>query len=590
MVQFVANKIAEWSLSTGVDEATLKLAICLFASFPLNAILKRFPDRDVTLKNCYVVTVSMIYLFVICDLYSGFRTLFISSCFTFFITRYLNSNLMPLINFTFVMGHLALNHLSLQFFQDYDSTKIDITGAQMVLVMKLSAFGWNVHDGRQPESELTPAQKNRAVKEHPSFLSFMSFAFFYPSLLTGPSFELVDYQQWLNSEMFSDLPESKKPGKKRKRAIPKSGKVAFYRVCQAIGWLLIWQKSNGYVQMSYLFEKDFLSQNFVSKVWYLYVLGFSYRLKYYAAWTISEASCIVCGLGYNGYDHETKTILWNRVQNIDIWGVESAQNIHVVLSAWNQNTNKWLKNYVYLRTVKKGKKPGFRSTLATFLTSAFWHGTRPGYYLAFATGAIVQTCNRMYRRNLRPMFLEADGITPKENKFWYDVASYIATQAALSYMVQPFMILDFKKSLYVWGTVYYYVHIIMALTIFAFAGPFKMQIKAYLQKHVPVQKESVTQIIKEKAENESQDDVHLGIPEANFDDPDFVNKLAKELEDIKQDMKDWQDRNGPELEEENLRRAFAKLSADLEDFKKEAKADIERRRAAREENKGKKTK
>ena len=69
-----------------------------------------------------------------------------------------------------------------------------------------------------------------------------------------------------------------------------------------------------------------------------------------------------------------------------------------------------------------------------------------------------------------------------------------------------------------------------------------------------------------------------------------MNKLAKELEDIKQDMKDWQDRNGPELEEENLRRAFAKLSADLEDFKKEAKADIERRRAAREENKGKKTK
>jgi lysophospholipid acyltransferase len=582
-MKFVADKIAQWSGATGVDEATLKMAICLFASFPLNAILKRFPDKSVFLKNVYIVTISMTYLFVICDLYSGFRTLFISTSFTYLITRYLKSDLMPILNFIFVMGHLALNHLSLQFFQDYESTKIDITGAQMVLVMKLSGFGWNVHDGRQPESELSADQKNRAVKEHPSFLNFMSYAFFYPCLLTGPSCEFNDYQQWLNSEMFSDLPESKRPGKNRKRAIPKSGRVAFYRVCQAIGWLLIWQKSADWVQMSYLFDPNFLLHNIFYKLWYLYALGFTYRLKYYAAWTISEASCIVCGLGYNGYDKETKTILWNRVQNIDIWGVESAQNIHIVLSAWNQNTNKWLKNYVYLRTVKKGKKPGFRSTLATFLTSAFWHGTRPGYYLSFATGALAQSCNRMYRRHIRPIFLEADEITPIPSKLFYDVICYVVTQVSLAYLVQPFMILDLKQSLYIWGSTYYCVHIGMAITIFAFSGPFKNQVKSFFQQYMPKQtKGSVTDIIKEKKETDQSEEMHLGIPEANFEDPDMIKKISGELEDIKNDLQKWQDEKGPEHEGENLRKAVENLTTDLEELKEAAKHELEASRAKRQ--------
>ena len=33
------------------------------------------------------------------------------------------------------------------------------------------------------------------------------------------------------------------------------------------------------------------------------------------------------------------------------------------------NTNRWLKNYVYLRVTPKGKKPGFRSSMSTFGTS-----------------------------------------------------------------------------------------------------------------------------------------------------------------------------------------------------------------------------
>ena len=48
---------------------------------------------------------------------------------------------MPWINFLFLMIHMAYSHFHLQFFKEYDPKLIDITGAQMILVMKLSAFG-----------------------------------------------------------------------------------------------------------------------------------------------------------------------------------------------------------------------------------------------------------------------------------------------------------------------------------------------------------------------------------------------------------------------------------------------------------------
>ncbi|CCH41909.1 lysophospholipid acyltransferase [Wickerhamomyces ciferrii] len=568
MINPISHQIDLWAEAIGLDEATLKLAICLFGSFPLNAILKRLPDNNITLKNAYIISISAFYLFGIMSLFSGFRTLLISSLFTFLCTKYLKSEFMPFINFAFVMGHLAMNHFYLQFVNEYDSTKVDITGAQMVLCMKLTGYAWNVHDGKKPESELSSFQRAKAVRHQPSLLNFLSFAFFYPSLLTGPSFDYIDFENWLNSKMFTDLPESKKPGKKRKRNIPKSGKVAFYRSLQAIGWLLIWQKSGEYFQVESTFTPWFTSKNILFKLGYVYVLAFTYRLKYYAAWTLSEASCILAGLGYNGYDKETKTIKWDRVQNIDIYGFETSQNIHVALEAWNQNTNKWLKNYVYFRVASKGKKPGFKSTLFTFLTSAFWHGTRPGYYLSFATGALLQTCGKIYRRNFRPIFLQNDGITPKGSKLAYDVVCYIVTQLALAYLVQPFVILDFGKSLQHWRTVYFYGHVGIGLTLFAFQGPFKKQVVGFFKKYHPVKptESKITDIIKDKQDYEFSEKMHLGIPEADFENTD-LNTIVSELEDFKKDVKDWQNNNGFETEEAAIKNAYNEFSKDIDNLK-----------------------
>ncbi|CAR28116.1 ZYRO0D14212p [Zygosaccharomyces rouxii] len=563
----------------GISNFILRYATCLLGSFVFNLFLRRIPDNKVNLKCFFITSVSMFYLFGVLNLYQGFQTLFISTTFTYLISRFYKSRFMPFVNFGFVMGHLALNHFSAQFYDSEGPEAIDITGSQMVLVMKLTAFAWSYYDGSYSKDhkfeDLTEYQKLRAVKKHPSFLKFMAFAYFYPTLLTGPSFDFADFDRWLDGSLYDDLPPTKR-FKNGKKQTPKNDCLALWKALQGLGWIALSMVSPSYITTSYMFKPEFGSKSFFFKIHYFFFLGLTYRFKYYAAWTIAEASCILCGLGYNGYDSKTQKTKWNRVQNISIWGMEMGQNCHETLEAWNMNTNKWLKYYVYLRVARKGKKPGFRSTMFTFLTSAFWHGTRPGYYLTFATGALCQTCGKFFRRHLRPIFLAEDGITPVSYKWIYDVVCFYVTKITFGYMVQPFIVLGFKESIYAWGSVYFVLHLGIALTFFLFRGPYAKSVIAFCTSKQPkeAKRRSVENDIAKKSsslgdiladkqafekENSSEMDISMGIPPV---DKTYVGNAKKEWAEFLQDYNDWRNEKGLEIEEQNLLKAF-------QDFKEE---------------------
>lgn len=574
-----------------MDNASLKILVCLFLSFPLNAVFKRIPDTYYNFKNYYIIGVSLFYIVGILELYSGFRTLFISSLFTFLITKYYKSSLMPWINLLFLMSHLAFNHAHAQFFSVYDPTKIDITGAQMVLVMKLSSFGWSIYDGvlyhkdkTQFDTMLNTYQKSRAILKQPRFINFLSYCFYYPSLLTGPAFDYADFERFILTDLFSDVPESKKPGRRRKRLIPKSGRVALYKVCQGLGWAALMILLQPYISMEYMFTDEYAHTKFIFKLWYLWATALTYRLKYFAVWLIAEGSCILAGIGYNGYDAKTDKFYWNRVQNIDPYTFETSQNVHVGLEAWNMNTNKWLKNYIYLRTVRKRDpktnrpKPGFMSTLITFTTSAFWHGTRPGYYLSFVTGAFLQACGKIYRKNFRPIFISPDGSNVSPYKKVYDVISFVVTHSFFAYLVQPFVILDYKKSMHVWGLEHYYVHIVMFVSILLFDGPYAKKFINFFKKfHLknlneikPVEEEEITKVV--ASEEIPIFDDH---EEVEDDDAPTYGLPNQDLNELKEDFDQEFEEMSPRIrrssilsndERDKIRQAFTSMSQDMKTY------------------------
>ena len=217
---------------------------------------------------------------------------------------------------------------------------------------------------------------------------------FFPSLLVGPAFDYVDYQRWIETTMFEVPPgtdPAQAPRMRKKRRIPRSGTPAIIKAVTGLVWIVLFLKLNDWYNQSLVLGSDFMKYGFLRRVWFLEMLGVTTRMKYYGVWSLTEGACILSGLGYRGIDPKSGKVQWDRLRNVSPWGIESAQNSRAYLENWNINTNNWLRNCVYLRVTPKSKKPGFRASLATFVTSAFWHGFYPGYYLTFVLAAFIQT-------------------------------------------------------------------------------------------------------------------------------------------------------------------------------------------------------
>lgn len=299
---------------------------------------------------------------------------------------------MPWVGFVFLMGHMSISHIY-RMIEDSPSS-VDITGAQMVMVMKLSAFCWNVFDGKQPASELTnDVQKDRAIRKLPDPLSYAGFVAFFPSVMAGPAFDYVDYERWINTTMF-DLPPGtdpmKAPPRRGKRKIPRSATPAMFKMVTGLFWILVFLQLSAYFNPGVVLSDEYATYSFPRRVFHLHMLSMVTRTKYYGVWTLTEGACILSGLGFKSVDPKTGKADWGRLTNIKPAGVELAQNSHAYLGNWNINTNHWLRNYMYLRVTPKGKKPGFRASMATFVTSAFWHGFAPGYYMSFVLASFIQ--------------------------------------------------------------------------------------------------------------------------------------------------------------------------------------------------------
>lgn len=482
-IRQIDNAVLAASSTTGIPPDMLRIASCLFLSFPLSAILKRLPTQRPVLKQVYILVCAYFYLLGIFSYTAGTIHLMVDCLFTYILVRAKRTSpMMPVANFLVLMVHMLYTHYQEQIkFDENFSGSYGYSGSQMILLIRLTSYAWDVHDGtHKDESSLSDFQRENRILQVPPLLRYLSWALFFPAVLTGPACGYREFSQWLDLSVFNDYfafqDKLVATGKRKpyKRKIPRSGHVALAKALEGIFWAYIYIQSGNYFDGDTLFQPRYRGLPFTGRILFLWALSFAYRMRYYAAWCISEAACIHTGLGYNCTTEEGK-IRWDRVRNVRPIKIETAQNIHGIINNWNMNTAKWLRYYVFLRVTPKGKKPGSLSTFITFVVSSLWHGILPGYYLMFVLGALMQMFGKIYRRYLRPVVL---GTSYKRA---YDVITYVCTQAALGYAVQPFVVLEFYKSLKVWASVYFYVHIVLLVSWFLFLGPGRKRLVPYLR-------------------------------------------------------------------------------------------------------------
>ncbi|KAF2666381.1 MBOAT family protein [Microthyrium microscopicum] len=561
----------KWAASLiGASSDELKLLSLFIASYPLSGLLKRIPDSKPWQKNIFIISVGVFYLVGLFDLWTGLYTIVLSSAVAYGIAASMRDPLMPWVAFIALMGHMSISHIYRQIKNDPNG--VDITGAQMVLVMKLTSFCWNVHDGRLKDEDLSDFQKERAIKAMPDLLDFFGYVFFFPSLMAGPAFDYVEYTKYISTAMF-DLPPgvdpAKAPPRRKQRRIPRSGTPAMIKMAVGLFWILLYLQMSPIYTTDLLLSDEFLTYPFIRRVWNLHLFGFAARTKYYGVWALTEGACILSGIGYSGFNVKTGHANWDRVVNVKPLEIETAQNTRAYIGAWNINTNNWLRNYIFLRVTPKGRKPGFRATMATFVTSAMWHGFYPGYYMTFVLASFVQNVAKNGRRYIRPFFLSTSGDqTPLPRKRYYDIFTWLLTQVTFSFVVAPFVLLRTSNSLEVWGRVYYYAIIGTLAGMAVFASP----VRGILSSKSKARMERPG-IARTRSDASGAHDVMFGVPvDAEAELQELVDEVRSEIERRK--ALGLQVPNVKALVQERLAKMGSEVSKAVES---EAKKEVEKK-------------
>ncbi|OJT13358.1 Lysophospholipid acyltransferase [Trametes pubescens] len=458
--------------ATGASIDQIKLIFCLLFSYPLGSVYIRLPASRPEFKHIFSIAIAFFYLVPVLQLYVGVIQLIISVGGTYYITQKVQTSRMPWIVFLFTMGHLTINHI-IRTFDDSGYDTIEISGPQMVLTMKLTTFAWNVVDGRRPAEELDKWQTEHRVVDYPSILEFLGYTFYFPGFLVGPFLTFNEYRALVSGSLYKAAEKSEEERRALdnlpRRLVPRGRKrVAFRKMLVGLAFLGAYVVFYPEFNFHLTVEDEFENRRLLSRIIFLQFCGFFERVKYYAIWTLTEGASIQTGLGFTGYT-KTGGTLWEGAANVDIWNIEFSPNCKVLLDSWNMKTNVWLRECVYKRVTPKGKKPGFKSSLATFATSAFWHGIAPGYYLTFFFFAFVQTTARLARTYLRPIVLPANYVSRRDAppppqttaKQIYDYLGIIATVSLTNYGTLPFMLLGIDDSFVGWNNVAWYGHFLI---------------------------------------------------------------------------------------------------------------------------------
>lgn len=565
--------------ATGVPIAEIKMVSTFLISYPLGALLTRIPATRPNIAHLYSIFISVFYIWPLLGMGAGLGHLLLDCTVTYGLVVAGRGSKMPWIVFGFVMTHLLLLHTHRTMFGLAEG-EADITFPMMMMVQKLTMFAWNVHDGRSKVEDLDASQLATRLSHVPSPLPFLGYCFFFPSFLAGPTFDYATYDALVLHRLYTQAPvptpsqvasgskgaaELVAAEKETRRRVPYGRKrVAYLQLVLGLTFMGVYATYGSRGNYERILGNDWLRWGWVTRFGFVQLAGVVSRTKYYGVWCLCEGACVLTGVGFNGYDPKTGRTLWNRVRNINILDIEMAESFKVLFDSWNCRTNVWLRDCVYKRLVKKGQKPGTRQTLATFLTSAIWHGIEPGYYLAFLSAGLLTSLGRQCRNYIRPYFIAPSSASksvtsgstapnslpqypyPNKYKRLYDIIGWALVQSNINYVATSFILLDFKRCVGAYQRMGWYAHVMIigGMAFFHFggrralrrnlpAGAAKGKAKVGAKDAAPLGKEA------ESSGTTTALNQVSGVPSISISKPSSINDNNRQQEEDERNEKDF---------------------------------------------------
>jgi len=455
------------ALSLGTTVPALTVATTLFSGYLLAIIYRKsFFDKPAQTQWLYF-TISGFSLVIFNYGFDAYHSL-ICVLLVWALCKFLpGTSISVVVAFLFLMGHLLLGyHLTAT-----DMYDIKWTLPQCILTLRLIGLVWDVYDGQQPQESLSEDQKTTALKDSPSLLEIAAYTYFFGSFLVGPQYPLTRFRKFVTGD-FND-PKTGKPRQNWTNAMLRLLPGIIY-MCAHFYYFMI-------LPTEYFMTEEFRDESFGWKfihvtLWYRFIL-----FRYQAVWLVTEGSCILSVLAYNGVDKKTGKDLWDGVRNIRLTKFEFGYTFQSVIESFNYNTNQWAARYIFKRLKFLGNKTA--SHLATLVFLALWHGFYSGYYLCFLFEYVCVVAER-----------QASSLMDRLPRFraqlnntwmWYPawiVKKFIITSGCV-FGFLPFALLTFERWFMVYKLLFFYGYVIYF---------FLWQILNYiLRRSIPKNKEKV---------------------------------------------------------------------------------------------------
>jgi len=210
--------------------------------------------------------------------------------------------------------------------------------------------------------------------EVPTLLETLSYVFYFPSSIYGPSFEFVDFKKFIYLQgPYNNIP------------IILAIKAALVELFKGAIFMIVFFFFLEKYPISYIATEEFSLIFYPLKCIYLVFAMTIHKSKYFILWKFSKAGVILCGLGFQPEKNEQSgeiTPNFNRIDTGDLMVIEFSNNPKLRTKNWNFRVHLWLKYFIFMR-VLQNKKSKTLASLVTFLVSAVWHGFYPKYYNFF---------------------------------------------------------------------------------------------------------------------------------------------------------------------------------------------------------------
>ncbi|XP_046883440.1 lysophospholipid acyltransferase 7 [Hypomesus transpacificus] len=327
---------------------------------------------------------------------------------------------------------------------------------QLLLTLKMVSIANEVksfHEEKKKEvSSFSKSPVIGGLSQEPSLYDIVAYSYCYVGIMTGPFFRFQTYMDWLRQPRPLSLP-GQEPCLQRLKLVP-----VYAGLFLAV---------NSVYPLSYVRTEEFLEHNYFFRLFYMILVFFVFRMRFYAAWCGAEAGCISAGLGCYpqgalskpgggptvnySLDPDVPAVYdFKTIQNIDCYNTDFCVKVRHGMRYWNMTVQWWLHHYIYPNSPFKAYT--LRAGWTMFI-SAYWHGLHAGYYLSFLTIPLCIAAESAMESSVRAK------LGPRGQNI-FDWVHWFLKMRAYDYMCMGFVLLKASDTINYWSSIYFIIHVI----------------------------------------------------------------------------------------------------------------------------------